>query len=55
MSVKLTLTDGQAAKLFEVLAYLNDEGPPGEGWQSPELEKLIALVRDARRFSVKKK
>lgn len=36
------------ALLPKVLPYietLDDEGPYGEGWQSPELEQLIAKIR----------
>jgi hypothetical protein len=32
--------------ILEIATWYNDEGPPGEGWQSEELVGSIALVND---------
>jgi hypothetical protein len=43
----ITLTEEQYDLLVESLSLVEDEGPIGEGWKSPELKALITHVEQA--------
>ena len=42
--MQLELTPKEADFLFFTLLSCQDQGPPGAGWQSPELEALTAKI-----------
>jgi hypothetical protein len=45
--ITITLTKDQAEKLSDLLWFIQDRGPTGQGWASDELSALRVLIDKA--------
>jgi hypothetical protein len=53
--VRIELTMALAERLEDVLSWVDDEGPEGEGWKSNLLSAVELIVSDAIRAAKKAK